>query len=44
MPDVYGDDRVFVYLRNGDDPSAELDDAVDTLTDAGHADADAQHR
>jgi transaldolase/glucose-6-phosphate isomerase len=34
-PDVYGDDRVFVYLRNEDSPSAELDAAVKRLTDAG---------
>jgi transaldolase/glucose-6-phosphate isomerase len=32
---VYGDDRVFVYLRNGASPSAELDAFVDSLTDAG---------
>jgi transaldolase/glucose-6-phosphate isomerase len=35
-PDVYGNDRVFVYLRNADSPSALLDDAVDKLTAAGH--------
>ena len=35
-PDAYGDDRVFVYLRNVDSPSAELDAAVEKLTDAGH--------
>ncbi len=35
-PEVYGDDRVFVYLRNGDHPSKELDAAVDALTGAGH--------
>jgi transaldolase/glucose-6-phosphate isomerase len=34
-PDVYGDDRVFVYLRNVDSPSEELDDAVEKLTGAG---------
>lgn len=34
-PSVYGDDRVFVYLRNVDDPDAELDARVDTLTKAG---------
>jgi transaldolase/glucose-6-phosphate isomerase len=35
-PDVYGDDRVFVYLRNVDSPSEDLDTAVDKLTSAGH--------
>ncbi len=35
-PSVYGDDRVFAYLRNGDEPNEELDDAVDALTAAGH--------
>jgi transaldolase / glucose-6-phosphate isomerase len=34
-PSVYGDDRVFVYLRNGDKPSEKLDAFVDGLTDAG---------
>jgi glucose-6-phosphate isomerase len=34
--DVYGDDRVFVYLRNDQDPSADLDAAVARLADAGH--------
>jgi transaldolase/glucose-6-phosphate isomerase len=34
-PGVYGDDRVFVYLRNADDPSPELDAAVDKLAEAG---------
>ncbi|MGH2842000.1 MAG: bifunctional transaldolase/phosoglucose isomerase, partial [Solirubrobacteraceae bacterium] len=34
-PSVYGDDRVFVYLRNAEAPSQALDDAVDRLTDAG---------
>ena len=35
-PGDYGDDRVFVYLRNADTPSAELDQAVDALAGAGH--------
>jgi transaldolase/glucose-6-phosphate isomerase len=35
-PDVYGNDRVFVYLRNSENPSTGLDDAVDKLTAAGH--------
>jgi transaldolase/glucose-6-phosphate isomerase len=34
-PSSYGDDRVFVYLRNGDSPSKRLDEFVDALTDAG---------
>jgi transaldolase/glucose-6-phosphate isomerase len=34
-PGVYGDDRVFVYLRNGASPSEQLDSTVDALTDAG---------
>ncbi|MDP2710280.1 MAG: bifunctional transaldolase/phosoglucose isomerase [Solirubrobacteraceae bacterium] len=32
---VYGDDRVFCYLRDNDDPSPEMDDAVRALADAG---------
>jgi transaldolase/glucose-6-phosphate isomerase len=35
-PDVYGDDRVFAYLRNTDEPDQGLDDAVQRLADAGH--------
>jgi hypothetical protein len=35
-PDAYGNDRVFAYLRNGDEPSEALDDAVNRLADAGH--------
>ena len=35
-PDVYGDDRVFLYLRNADTPSAELDQALGALAAAGH--------
>ncbi len=35
-PSAYGDDRVFVYLRNTDSPDAKLDAAVDALTAAGH--------
>ena len=34
-PDVYGDDRVFVYLRNADAPSEALDKAVADLGAAG---------
>jgi transaldolase/glucose-6-phosphate isomerase len=35
-PDDYGDDRVFVYLRNADEPDEELDGKVEALADAGH--------
>ena len=35
-PDVYGDDRVFAYLRNADEPDAELDEKVEALSQAGH--------
>jgi transaldolase / glucose-6-phosphate isomerase len=35
-PDVYGDDRVFAYLRNEDEPDAELDAAIEALGRAGH--------
>jgi transaldolase/glucose-6-phosphate isomerase len=34
-PGVYGNDRVFLYLRNVEQPSAELDAAVDKLSAAG---------
>jgi transaldolase/glucose-6-phosphate isomerase len=33
---AYGTDRVIAYLRNGDEPEASLDDAVQQLADAGH--------
>jgi transaldolase/glucose-6-phosphate isomerase len=35
-PSVYGDDRVFVYLRNDEHPDEELDEAVAKLAGAGH--------
>jgi transaldolase / glucose-6-phosphate isomerase len=35
-PDVYGQDRVFAYLRNADEPDERLDAAVDKIADAGH--------
>jgi glucose-6-phosphate isomerase len=35
-PDVYGDDRVFAYLRNEDEPDAELDEKIEALGRAGH--------
>jgi transaldolase/glucose-6-phosphate isomerase len=35
-PGVYGDDRVFAYLRNREDPDGALDEAVQRLAEAGH--------
>jgi transaldolase/glucose-6-phosphate isomerase len=35
-PDDYGNDRVFIYLRNADDPDEELDKKIDALGRAGH--------
>ena len=35
-PDVYGEDRVFAYLRNPDEPDKELDARIDALGRAGH--------
>jgi glucose-6-phosphate isomerase len=35
-PDVYGDDRVFAYLRNEDEPDEELDKKIEALGRAGH--------
>jgi transaldolase / glucose-6-phosphate isomerase len=35
-PDEYGPDRVFAYLRNGDEPDQEHDRHVETLGRAGH--------
>ena len=34
-PEVYGDDRVFCYLRDSDDPSEEVDEQVKALAAAG---------
>ncbi|MEA2307003.1 MAG: transaldolase / glucose-6-phosphate isomerase [Solirubrobacteraceae bacterium] len=34
-PDVYGEDRVFVYLRNEDSPLEELEEATGALARAG---------
>jgi glucose-6-phosphate isomerase len=34
-PEVYGDDRVFTYLRNVDEPDAKLDEGVAALRKAG---------
>jgi transaldolase/glucose-6-phosphate isomerase len=36
-PEVYGNDRVFVYIRLLTAPNAEQDRAVDALASAGHA-------
>jgi glucose-6-phosphate isomerase len=35
-PGDYGDDRVFIYLRNADEPDEELDEKIDALGRAGH--------
>lgn len=35
-PEVYGDDRLFVYLRDEGAPERGQDDAVDRLAQAGH--------
>jgi transaldolase / glucose-6-phosphate isomerase len=35
-PDVYGDDRVFAYLRDADNPDEKLDSLVEALAGAGH--------
>ena len=35
-PDVYGDDRVFAYLRNEDEPDEDMDAKIEALGRAGH--------
>ncbi len=35
-PEVYGDDRLFAYLRNEDEPDEELDAKIEALGRAGH--------
>ncbi len=35
-PDFYGDDRVFVYLRDADAVDADMDSSIDDLRAAGH--------
>jgi transaldolase/glucose-6-phosphate isomerase len=35
-PEAYGDDRVFLYLRNPDEPDEELDGRIAALGRAGH--------
>jgi transaldolase/glucose-6-phosphate isomerase len=34
-PESYGDDRLFVYLRDADEPDADLDAGVEALREAG---------
>ncbi|MEA2158744.1 MAG: transaldolase / glucose-6-phosphate isomerase [Solirubrobacteraceae bacterium] len=34
--DVYGNDRVFAYLRDSDAPDERLDEAIKALAEAGH--------
>ena len=34
-PDAYGDDRVFAYLRDNEDPDEAMDEAVRALAEAG---------
>ena len=34
-PDVYGDDRLFAYLRNADEPDADADAKIEALGKAG---------
>jgi transaldolase/glucose-6-phosphate isomerase len=36
-PDTYGDDRVFLHIRNSEDPDADRDAAIEALGEAGHA-------
>jgi transaldolase/glucose-6-phosphate isomerase len=35
-PSVYGDDRLFAYLRLDDEPASELDASMEALARAGH--------
>jgi transaldolase/glucose-6-phosphate isomerase len=35
-PQDYGEDRLFAYLRNADEPDADLDAKVDAIAKAGH--------
>jgi transaldolase / glucose-6-phosphate isomerase len=35
-PDAYGDDRVFAYLRNTEEPDERLESAIEALAGAGH--------
>jgi transaldolase / glucose-6-phosphate isomerase len=36
-PEAYGDDRVFAYLRNADEPDEDLDGKIEELRKAGQA-------
>jgi transaldolase/glucose-6-phosphate isomerase len=38
-PDAYGDDRVFAYLRNEDEPDEDMDAKIEALGRAGHTTA-----
>ncbi len=35
-PEVYGDDRVFIYMPKEGDDTADYDEAIEALMDAGH--------
>jgi transaldolase/glucose-6-phosphate isomerase len=35
FPKVYGDDRVFAYLRDADEPDPDLDEKIEALSKAG---------
>src|SRR5215208_8370839 len=35
-PEAYGEDRVFAYLRNEDEPDEDMDAKIDALGKAGH--------
>jgi glucose-6-phosphate isomerase len=35
-PEAYGEDRFIAYLRNADEPDADLDAKVEALSEAGH--------
>src|SRR6185312_7425304 len=35
-PESYGDDRLFLHLRNAEEPDADRDAAVEALGEAGH--------
>jgi transaldolase / glucose-6-phosphate isomerase len=36
QPDAYGEDRMFAYLRNSDQPDEATDAAIEALSGAGH--------
>jgi transaldolase/glucose-6-phosphate isomerase len=36
VPEAYGDDRVFVHLRNADEPDKAHEDAITEVSKAGH--------